>query len=288
MTDTPLHAIFIEDPADPHLTPYLNQKDAWLRASHNPDRTPGAPNDDKGRFIAEGELVIAQLLRSTFQVESVLTTPARLRRIEQLVKPALHTPPLMVVAQELMDTITGFHVHRGMLACGKRPPATNATDLLARADLVVVLVDLANHDNVGGIFRSVAALGGPRAAVLLTPGCCDPLYRKAIRVSMGQVFHVPWNWGKPSSNALRQQLLEAGFTTIAMSPDALENLSPCLGNSTHKTALLLGPEGPGLSHDWLQIADRRVRIPMAPGVDSLNVTVAASIALYVLGSRLNA
>ncbi len=279
---TPLDAIFIEDPSDPRLTPYLNQKDAWLRAPHNPLRQ-GPPLPPSGLFIAEGDLVVEQLLRSSLSVESILTTDRHAHRVHPLLHLRASPPTLLTVPQPLMDDIAGFHVHRGVLAAGIRPDPPDLSTLLHDASLVVLLVDLANHDNVGGIFRAVAALAGPAAAVLLTPASCDPLYRKAIRVSMGHVLRTPWAWAKPTPEETLDMLARAGFVRLALATggSSLANFNPQPGT---RLALIVGPEGPGLDDRWLAGVDHRLRIPMAPGVDSLNVTVATAIALHTLAS----
>lgn len=270
------------DPGDPALAPYLNQKDAWLKAPHNPANAqaalPESPPD--GWFIAEGALVLQVLSASPFEIESVLVTDRTLHSAHLALGPRASDTPILVVPQPLMDGIAGFHVHRGVLAAGRRGKTLDPVTLASRASLLVVLEDLSNHDNVGGIFRSVAALAGEAAGVWLSPRCCDPLYRKALRVSMGHALTVPWaiapTWPAGGIESLRRLGYEVwGLATGADSAelDAALSLPPRL-------ALVLGAEGPGLSRETLELVDRRVRIGMTPGVDSLNVGVACGVALH--------
>lgn len=275
-----LHVIRVENAGDPRLEPYLNQKDAWLRAAHNPARAPtgDAGGETGGRFIAEGELVVEALARSRFAMESVLTTDKRLEALRSRLAGAQVACPVYVVLQEVMDRIAGFHVHRGVLACGLRGKGLEPREVIDAADVIVVMENLANHDNVGGMFRCVAALGGGRAGVLYTQGTCDPLYRKAIRVSMGHVLRVPFarvEW----PGEWPERLKSAGFEILALTPDAEAEDIGAVRLTARRFVLVVGAERPGLTEDSKR-AGRKVKIPMAEGVDSLNVTVAAAIALY--------
>ncbi len=280
MSASDLNLIEIEDFADPRLKPYANQTDAWLRARHNPDRVSG-PDALTGRFMAEGTLVVEQLLESDYEVESILVASDRVESLRDLLAAAEPVTPIYAVEPRAMDTLVGFKIHRGLLACGKRGPPTNPDRLIRDASLLVVMEDLANHDNVGGIFRSLAGLIGPSAGVLLNDRTCDPLYRKAIRVSMGHVLHIPFaetdSWHTRGMASLR----EAERPMIALTPasDAIDlrDLDPA---RIERPAILVGAEGPGLRAATIEKADLRVRIPMRVGVDSLNVTVATSIVLY--------
>ena len=185
----------------------------------------------------------------------------------------------------MLKQVTGFRVHRGCLAIGERPAAATDADLPALADtrLAVVLEQVGNPDNVGGIFRNAAAFGV--GSVLLGPGCCDPLYRKAIRTSIGATLRIPWGEIPDWPDGLGR-LRERGFTTTALVPDRDADDLPALADDPpRRTALVLGNEGAGLSDGATARVDRRVRIPMAEGVDSLNVASAAGIALYALSSR---
>ncbi|MCC6286134.1 MAG: RNA methyltransferase [Phycisphaerales bacterium] len=281
MTDAP-NIRAVSDPDDPALIPYLNQKDAWLKAPHNPLNrgNAGTLASPGGRFIAEGALVLHVLAASRFEIESVLVTQTTLGAALSALRTRATTTRVLVAPQGLVDRISGFHVHRGVLASGFRGETPQPLAVAAEAQLLVVLEDLSNHDNVGGIFRSIAALAGEGGAAWLTPRCCDPLYRKAIRVSMGHVLTVPWahapNWPGGGVGALRS----LGFTiwSLATGPEA-DELDGDL-KVPARLALVLGAEGPGLSPGTLELADRRVRIGMAPGVDSLNVGVACAVALH--------
>jgi tRNA G18 (ribose-2'-O)-methylase SpoU len=287
-----LNVVHIEDPGDSRIADYANLTDSQLlaRALAGDQDAPG------GLFMAEGDLVVRQLLRSPMRVRSLLLTPSRIHTMRDVLEPLPADVPIYSALQPVMDRITGFHIHRGVLAAGERPPPPNLGDLLRRVSTLVVLEDLANHDNVGGIFRATAALAGlpsgPReagepappsgGAVLVSPRTCDPLYRKAIRVSLGAALHVPFARLDPWPDALGL-LREAGFTLVALTPDpaaiSINELSP---NTSGRVALLLGAEGPGLSAAAFAMADLSVRIPMCGPMDSLNVVVAAGIALHRL------
>jgi tRNA G18 (ribose-2'-O)-methylase SpoU len=268
--------IRITDPGDPRLADYANIKDRHLAGMA---RTASDGSSD-GLFMAEGELVVRQLIASGLSIRSILLTETRLETVGDALETIAPSIPVYLVSQSFMSDTVGFHIHRGILATGFRPPARSAASLLSQARTLVILEDLANHDNVGGIFRTAAALGGLRqTAVLLSPRCCDPLYRKAIRVSMGTALRVPFAVVEPWPGVL-SQIAAAGFSIIALTPDAGANdIARVLLPS--KVALLLGAEGPGLNPEASSYATR-VRIPIDPGVDSLNVVTAAGIALHRL------
>ena len=265
----------IDTPDDPRIADYRDQKDAWLRVQTAADEGQPSTGLPGGLFMAEGLLVVEQVIRSKHQVRSILGTSHRLNALKDRVGTLPDDLSVFVAEQEVMDLIAGFSIHRGLLACARAAALPTLDDLLSRTTTLVILEDLANHDNIGGIFRNVAALGGDKAAVLLSPRCCDPLYRKAIRVSMGHVLHVPFARATDWPGDLGR-VSQAGFVTIALTPDpGADPLSPIAG----PVALLLGAEGPGLSAKALAGADLIARIPMATGVDSLNVSVTAAIAL---------
>jgi tRNA G18 (ribose-2'-O)-methylase SpoU len=278
--------IRIDSLKDPRVLDYRDQKDAWLRvqaAAGEGRVSTGLPD---GLFMAEGLLVVEQVLRSSHTVRSILGTPTRLTALEDLAGAIPADIPVYVAEQAVLDGIAGFSIHRGLLACAQAAPAPPLDELLAQTTTLVVLEDLSNHDNVGGIFRNVAGLGGVNAAVLLTPRTCDPLYRKAIRVSMGHVLRVPFGRSTDWPSDL-DRVKRAGFVTIALtpSPEAAE-LSSAAGlggrgpnGGSRRIALLLGAEGPGLSAEAFSRADLVARIPMASGVDSLNVAVVCALAL---------
>jgi tRNA G18 (ribose-2'-O)-methylase SpoU len=254
---------------------------AWYRGVGDPELLRQG-----GRFVAEGRLVVQRLLRSSrFETESVLVTPAALDGLRDIVEPRLPSLPVHVVTLDTLVQLTGFNIHRGALAIGTRPGVDrDAVAALAHsAGLLVVLEGLANADNVGGIFRSALAFGA--SGVVLDPTTCDPLYRKAIRTSMGATLEVPFARGDDCPSTLRV-LREAGVTLLALSPspDAIDiGEAAVFGNA--KVALLIGNEGSGLSAATLERADARLRIPIAPGVDSLNAATAAGIALYLARRR---
>jgi len=237
----------------------------------------------RGVFVAEGRHVVRRLLtESRFTTRSLLLTPAAQHALSDLLDSASPIPTF-IVSQEAMNEIAGFNIHRGCLAIGERPQPSRWQDLARGARRLAILEHVSNADNVGGIFRNAAAFGVD--AVLLGPACTDPLYRKAIRTSMGAALKVPFasmtDW-PGDLDALRA----TGFTRVALTPapgaddlrgTVAQGLSPA-----SKIALLLGHEGTGLSEDALRAADIRVRIPMTAEVDSLNVATAAAIALYEL------
>jgi tRNA G18 (ribose-2'-O)-methylase SpoU len=190
--------------------------------------------------------------------------------------------PCYVLSEAMAEEVTGFHVHRGALASLERRPLPPVADVLAGARSVLVLEDIVDHTNVGAILRSGAALGFD--AVLLSPRCADPLYRRAIKVAMGAVFTLPWTRLPDWYDAL-PDLTTAGFTTVALTlaPDSTPIEEAVAG--VDRLALVLGSEGHGLSPRWEQSADRRAIIPMREGIDSLNVAAATAVACYVAAHR---
>lgn len=277
--------IEINDPTDPRIGVFLNQKDAWLKAAHNPQGEAGQPDvpgggAEHGRFIAEGLLVVEHLLDSRYPVESVFVSHSRVPGVRPLLDRVPAGVPVYVAEQSLMDQIVGFPIHRGLLACGRRLPNPDPLRLARESRALVVLEDLSNHDNIGSIFRSVAALGGAGVGVLLSDRCCDPLYRKALRVSMGHVLRVPFALSD-NLTALIPRLHDLGFTSYALSPGASSEPLPSFKfKDTDKSVFCFGAEGPGLSDELLGAVRHRVRIPMAHGVDSLNIAVSAAVTLY--------
>ena len=259
---------------DPRLADYVALTDPALRRAR--DRATGV-------FIAEGRLVVERLLRSRHPVRSVLVTDRGLRAL----RPALEDADVAVylVDAAVAHAVTGYDVHRGVLAAGQRLPLPDPAGLLAGAAVVLVLEDISEQANMGAIFRNAAALGAD--AVLLSPLCCDPLYRRSVRVSMGAVLSVPFTYLEPWPTALTA-LAEHGFATAALTPapeaEPLETAAAALVGGGGRVALVLGAEGPGLSPAALARCGRRVRIAMEPGVDSLNVATAAAVALHLLRS----
>jgi tRNA G18 (ribose-2'-O)-methylase SpoU len=278
VTAPTLNVIRIERLDDPRAAAYANQKDAWLRLRAEPTGT-GLPG---GLFIAEGEGVVRHLIDSPYRVVSVLVTPERLERTRDALARLPASTPILVAERGVMSTIVGFHIHTGILGAGERGQSRAETDLLASSRTLILLEDLCNHDNVGGIFRNAAALGGPGASVILSPRCCDPLYRKSLRVSMGHVLRVPFARSSDWPTTLDAVRI-AGFTIAALTPQEPAMPVETLGSSGARIALAVGTEGAGLSTGLLQAAAVRVRIAMAPGVDSLNASAATAIALHRLG-----
>ncbi|MGK5684378.1 TrmH family RNA methyltransferase [Actinoplanes sp. URMC 104] len=258
----------ITDPADDRLGDYRALTDLELRTKWEP------PN---GLFIAEGELVLRRALRAGYRPRSYLVDAKRTDQIADLPGDA----PVYAATPAVLEQATGFHVHRGVLASFHRAPLRAAEEVVAAARRVAVLEDVNNHTNIGAVFRGAAALGID--AVLLSPTCADPLYRRSVRVSMGEVFAIPYARLEPWPDGL-QLLRDAGFTVLALTPapDAVP-LQRLTSSQREKAALLLGAEGPGLSKNALAASDVPVKIPMRRNVDSLNVAAAAAVAFWELG-----
>jgi tRNA G18 (ribose-2'-O)-methylase SpoU len=256
----------ITDPADPRLDDYRALTDVALRTRFEPPH---------GLFIAEGELVLRRALRAGYRPRSVLVDS---RRVGQV---GVVDAPLYTASQDVLERLTGFHVHRGVLASFHRRPGPSAGEVLATAHRVAVLEDVNNHTNIGAVFRGAAALGVD--AVLLSPTCADPLYRRSVRVSMGEVFAVPYARLEPWPGALAE-VRAVGFAVVALTPapDAVPVQRLPLG-PRDRVALLLGAEGAGLSPAALAASDIRAVIPMRRGVDSLNIAAAAAVAFWELG-----
>ncbi|MBK7403478.1 MAG: RNA methyltransferase [Phycisphaerales bacterium] len=265
------------------LEPYRDQKDAWLRAQRQ-----GGTGLCDGLFIAEGELVVGMLIQSRdHQTVSVLCTPRRYQTMLPLLERLPPGTPVLVAERPILEDLIGFDLHRGVLAVGTRQATPSAAEVAAAAKagsgVLVVCEELANHDNIGAIFRNTSCLAGARSGVLLSPGSCDPLYRKSLRVSMGHALRVPFATLSPWPAGLAG-LAAAGFDLLAMTPDGKV---PAITRPNHVPnrglAILLGAEGPGLTEGALAAVDaaggRRIRIPMAPGADSLNVATALAVAL---------
>src|SRR5215472_7706021 len=223
----------IDDPADPRVAPYVAIRERDLVGR-------------RGEFIAEGEVVLRVLLSAGARCRpsSLLIAENRLHGLAELTQRVPPDVPIYVAGQTVMDAIVGFHIHRGVLAHGARPPDLDAAGLLAglgREAIVMALFGVSNHDNMGGLFRNAAAFGV--AAVLLDPKCCDPLYRKAIRVSVGAALKVPFARLAGDEDALA--LLGAhNFTPLALSPGGAARLATL--KPTPRAAILLGSEGAGL------------------------------------------
>ncbi len=244
------------------------------RADRRPDRPGG-----RGLVIAEGTVVVRRMIDSAYPIRALLGVP---RRFAELAKDLTAvTAPFYVTDADTMAAVVGFHLNRGVLATADRVAFPSATDLLAASRRVVVLEGVGDHENIGSIFRNAAALGID--AVLLAPGCADPLYRRSVRVSMGNVLQVPFATLPPLAGGGADLMRGAGFRVLALTPrpDATALGAVCF-RPCDRLAIVLGSEGPGLGDDALAAADQRVRIPMAPGVDSLNVATAGAVAFAAL------
>lgn len=262
----------VDDPADARVADFVGLTDGARRMRHE----SGA-----GFFIAEGEKVIARTAAAGYPARSLLLSPQRLADLTPAV--AALDCPVYVASFDVLQAVTGFHVHRGALASFGRLPLRCAGQLLAGARRIVLMEAVTNHTNLGVVFRSAAALG--MDAVLLSPTSCDPLYRRTVRVSMGQVFSVPYAFLDRWPEGI-DEVRAAGFRILALTPDATAtDLATIRVSPDDKVALLLGAEGPGLTEQVMAASDERVRIPMAAGVDSLNVGAAAAVACWVLGRR---
>ncbi|WP_053353010.1 TrmH family RNA methyltransferase [Leucobacter musarum] len=260
----------IDDLTAPELADYTQLTDVALRRVREPE---------EGLYLAESPKVIERALRAGHRPRSVLLLEEWVPKVEPLLA-AYPDVPVYVGETDQLAALTGFHLHRGALASMHRPAPLDPGELLQQARRVVVLEDLADHTNVGAIFRSVAALGAD--AVLLTPACADPLYRRAVRVSMGAVLQVPWA-RLPEWREAGPLIRDAGFelTAFALRDDA-EDLADYADALPDRLALMFGTEGAGLSRRALAASTRSVVIPMEHGVDSLNVSTAAALALWAV------
>jgi tRNA G18 (ribose-2'-O)-methylase SpoU len=293
-TGAVLQVIEIGDADDPRLADYTQLTDVSLRTSLEAQH---------GLFIAEGSKVIGRAVHAGYPVRSLLLARSRRGDIAALRDQATlseqaatggQDAPVYLVPDDVAERLTGYRVHRGALASLRRTPLPAVTAVLAPASRVVVLEDLVDHGNVGAIFRCAAALGID--AVILSPRCADPLYRRSVKVSMGAVFAIPYARMAGWYDGLAE-LRAAGFALLALTPEEdaapiAQALGALLGPDTGpaRAALLLGTEGDGLSSRWLREADAPVRIPMSPraraaGVDSLNVVAAAAIACNLLATE---
>lgn len=241
----------------------------------------------KGLFIAESPKVIERALDAGCQPVSLLMERAHIEgEAREIVARCGDCVPVYTAEPEILTQLTGFRLTRGVLCAMRRPPLQRVEEICAEARRIAVLENVMNPTNLGAIFRSAAALN--MDAVLLTPGCCDPLYRRAVRVSMGTVFQVPWawsgeemvDWPEPGVTRLRQM----GFRTAAMAlRDDSVGIDDAALLAEPKLAILLGTEGDGLSTDTIADCDYTVKIPMSHGVDSLNVAAASAVAFWQLG-----
>lgn len=256
---------------DPRLADYANLTDVALRRRLEPAG---------GLYLAEGIKVLRRALTAGHHPRSILVLERDVDDVLEVIRG--HDTTVFVGTRQLLEHITGFDVHRGVLAAMHRPELPDPLELLAGARTVLVLEDIVEHTNVGAAFRSAAALGAD--AILVTPRCADPLYRRSVKVSMGTVFQVPWTriaWPEGY-----QALRTAGFhlAALALADHAIE-LDAFAAQAPARIALLLGTEGDGLSRRAIGEADSVVRIEMAGGVDSLNVAAASAVALHAIRRR---
>ncbi|WP_172120707.1 TrmH family RNA methyltransferase [Actinomyces faecalis] len=281
-----------DDADDPRLADYTSLTDVALRRRLETER---------GLYMAESSKVIVRAVEAGHAPRSFLMAPRWYDELRPVIASAAGCQgrddggdvPVFIAPEPLLESITGFHLHRGALAAMNRPRLASVGELLAvarggaGARRVAVLEDLVDHTNVGAAFRSAAALGID--AVLVTPHCADPLYRRSVRVSMGTVFQVPWT--RIDHWPALEELHEAGFTVaaLALSEDSVSlgefSASPACSAADSRVAVVLGTEGDGLAPRTISAADAVVRIPMAGGVDSLNVAAAAAVAFWELRVR---
>ena len=257
----------VPDAADPRLDDYRD----LTTADRRPDRPGG-----RGLVIAEGVVVVRRLLASPYPVRSLLGVP---RRLDELAADLDGVDvPAYAVDAGTMATAVGFHLNRGVLAVADRADQPDAAELARTARVLAVCEGVNDHENLGSLFRNAAALGVD--GVLLGPRCADPLYRRSVRVSMGHVLRVPFAELPGAWPGALDVLRAAGLTVAALTPSPAAVPLAAAGLGGRRTALLLGAEGPGLTAEALAAADVAVRIPMASGVDSLNVATAAAIAFH--------
>jgi tRNA G18 (ribose-2'-O)-methylase SpoU len=274
----PMPVLSVDDAGDPRLADYIGIPDPQLARA-------------RGVFVAEGRLVVRRLLTSRFVTRSMMVTLAALDGVagELEGRPCL---PVFVVPQPVMNAVAGFNIHRGCLAIGERPAPVTWRDLAGGAGVrscgpsgppttarvLVALEHVGNADNVGATFRAAAAFGA--GGVLLDDGCADPLYRKAIRTSMGAALHVPFAHDVPWTDALAG-LRREGWAVVGLTPDAAEPVREVFAHTRGaRVVLVLGHEGDGISATTAAACTHLARIPMTAAVDSLNVAMAAGIALY--------
>jgi tRNA G18 (ribose-2'-O)-methylase SpoU len=276
----PVPLIPIASPDDERLADYVGLTDVALRRRLEPAR---------GLYIAESTTVLGRALAVGHRPRSILLAPRWLPEVEAMLARSPVGPdlvastPVFVAEPEVLEAITGFHVHRGALAAMHRPALRSVGEVLAGARRAAVLEDVVDHTNVGAVIRSCAGLGVH--AVLVTPRCADPLYRRSVRVSMGTVFQVPWTRIDPWPEGIAE-LRSLGFTVAALAlTHGAVRLDDFAAQLPEKVALVLGAEGDGLKAATISSCDVVVRIPMAGGVDSLNVAAASAVAFWATRVR---
>lgn len=265
--------IDITDPADSRVDDF--------RDLNSVDRRPDLPTG-KGLVIAEGVLVVRRMVASRFTPHAFLGTDRRLGELAGDLGPG--SGPFYRATAEVMAEVVGFHLNRGVLAAARRPPELALGTVLAGARTIAVLEGVNDHENLGSIFRNAAGLGVD--AIVFGAGCADPLYRRAVRVSMGHALLVPFARAQRWPADL-EVLRDNDFRLLAMTPDPkAATLADVMGPlATQKVAFLVGAEGPGLTETAMRASEVRVRIPMSRGTDSLNVATAAALAFYERARR---
>lgn len=285
----------ITDLNDPRVADYRDVKERQLLPEFDQSALPHHTTaQHPGKFLAEGEVVLRMLLRSRFRTLSILGTLPRLLALSSELESLGPETPIYCVDQKLLENLVGFNLHRGLMAVGLRQPPTPPAELFARAAPgrpLVALENLVNHDNIGSIFRSAAALGA--GGILLSPQCADPLYRKSLRVSVGCALHLPFarltTWPEglhPDNPGCFTGVARPLVLSLTPASDAidLDSARTRLIETKQNAIILVGTEGPGLSPRAQRFSDLRVRIPMARGVDSLNVAVTTAIVLSRLAN----
>lgn len=255
----------VQDVDDPRLDDFRDLSTADKR-----------PDLARGVVLAEGVPVVERMIASRFTPHAIMGVESKLARLEGTAPDV----PRYLVTADLMARVVGFHLNRGVLAAARRPEPLAAGDLLDGARTVVVLEGVNDHENLGSIFRNGAGLSAD--AVLFGPRCSDPLYRRAVRVSMGHVLLVPFAHLPAEDWPTRglSLLAEHGFRTVALTPSGESTVAEGVAGGPERVAYLVGAEGPGLAPETMAAADVRARIPMSRGTDSLNVATAAALALY--------
>jgi len=263
----------VDAAADERIAEFLGLRDADLRR-----RREAAGGDLAGIFIVEGDVVVERALRAGYRLRSVLVDASRVQPLPEAIGADV---PVYAAGPDLVLRITGMGVHRGVMASFDRRPVPPPEEVLAAATRAVVLENVSNPTNLGVIARSAVGLGAD--ALILDPSCCDPLYRRASRVAMGEVFALPYAYAPRFPQGL-DVVTAAGFSLLALTPDpGAESIDDLILGPDERVALVLGAEGPGLRAETMDRVGRRVRIPIHGAVDSLNVAAAAAIACYVLG-----
>ena len=273
------HIIEINDLSAPELAPYTQLTHAQLRSQRAPE---------KGMFIAESGKVIACALKAGCQPISCLTESRHLPALTQLLPPQWEHIPIYTAPRDVLAHLTGYELTRGILCAMRRPQLPTPEEICRSARRLVVLENITDSTNIGAIFRSAAALG--MDGILVAPSCCDPLYRRSVRVSMGTVFQIPWTWltgeafqwPQPGIDTLRA----LGFPTAAMAltDNSISIEDPVLAQAD-KLAIVLGSEGNGLCEETIARCDYTARIPMYHGVDSINVAAAGAVIFWQLRAR---